>query len=97
MATTPPGFGPTFESKAKGASRLTFSAIRSRLTAPHQALPAHLRSVLPNGKLPCDLIEGIEDVGRYDLRAPRTVPLSFDWRRFAALRLGLVMRKVPLP
>jgi len=33
----------------------------------------------------------------YDLRAPRTVPFSFDCRRFAALRLGLVMRKVPLP
>jgi len=33
----------------------------------------------------------------YDFRAPRTVPFSFDWRRLAALRLGLVMRKVPLP
>jgi len=31
------------------------------------------------------------------LRAPRTVPFSFDCRRLAALRFGLLMMKVPLP
>ena len=42
-------------------------------------------------------LEDLEEKRRNYLRAPRTVPFSFDWRRFAALRLGLVMRKVPLP
>ena len=31
------------------------------------------------------------------LRAPRCGFLSFDWRIFRALRLGLLMMKVPLP
>jgi hypothetical protein len=30
-------------------------------------------------------------------RAPRWGCFNFDWRRLAALRLGLLMMKVPLP
>ncbi len=33
----------------------------------------------------------------YALRAPRTVPFNADWRRFAAVRFGLVMMNVPEP